>query len=75
MLESEVWGKIKYDANNFLPPHIFKLLDDQSREFKDLKEGVLPEYSKCEDIDFNIRYDLIKKIILDISRIEKKLQK
>lgn len=74
LLESEVWGRIKYDANNFLPPRIFKLLDDQSREFKDLKEGTLPEYSDYEKIDFSIRYDTIKKIILDISRIEKDLQ-
>lgn len=73
-LEGTVWEEIKYDANNFLPPNIYKLLDNQNREYKDLKEGILPEYEEKEEIDFNIRYHTTDKIINQINSIEKRLK-
>lgn len=67
-LESEVWNKVKYDVNNFLPTELYKLLDDQNREYKDIKEALLPDYQNIDEIDFDVRLKVHKKIICDIEK-------
>ncbi|AQX56628.1 hypothetical protein [Priestia flexa] len=69
-LENEVWQKVKFDANNFLPTEIYPLLDDHIREYRDIQSGILPEYNNVDEIDFNVRLIALSKLIRDIEKVE-----
>lgn len=61
-LKFEVWDKVKYNVNNFLPVVIFTMIEEQNQEFKEIQEEVLPDYKNGE-VDFQLRLDVTTKII------------
>ncbi len=61
-LKSEVWDTVKHNANNFLPEEIFAMIDEQNQEFKEIQEGILPDY-KSDEIDFELRLSVTTRII------------
>lgn len=75
LLSTDAWNNIKYNSNNFLPTTIYTILDEQSRDFKDIQEAVLPEYADFTERDFDLRMSTIKKTIKEIENEEKRLQK
>lgn len=62
LLETEIWNRIKFDANNFLLTDLFNITDTMYREFKDMKAKILEEY-KTEKVDFQLRYKSIGVLI------------
>lgn len=70
LLESDVWENIKYEVNTFLPTSLYELIDDQSREYKDIKAGTLTEYKNPWNLDFQVRLETIRKINIRLREIK-----
>lgn len=70
-IKYDVWDNIKYSPNNFLPENCFAMIDKQNQEFKEIQEGILPEY-ESDKVNFELRHDVITKIIETLEIEEKK---
>ncbi|UXZ16704.1 hypothetical protein KI431_12705 [Bacillus siamensis] len=74
MLESDAWQKFRFSEYNYLPNDIYSIIDELYREFKDIKEGKLPEYEKILGIDFSKHVKVVISLIEKIGGIEQKNQ-
>ncbi|AKF31441.1 hypothetical protein FH505_07105 [Bacillus velezensis] len=74
LLESDAWQKFRFSEYNYLPNDIYSIIDELYREFKDIKEGKLPEYEKILGIDFSKHVKVVISLIEKIGGIEQKNQ-